>query len=189
MTIPRTLKPPGVAAALVCGALLVSACGSSSSTSSTASVASNSGSYGHSGSGSSASASSIAATKGSKGTYLTGSGGRAIYLWVADSKNQSACSGSCAKVWPPVTASGTPSATGGAMSADLGTITRSDGTKQVTYAGHPLYYYVSDTSAGSTTGDASNSFGAKWWLVAPGGAAITSSQPASQSSSGGGGWG
>ena len=89
------------------------------------------------------------------------------------------------------------------MSADLGTITRSDGTKQVTYKGHPLYYYAADTSPGQVTGQGSNSFGAKWWLVAPSGAAITksasggsssggsssSSSGGSSSSSSGGGWG
>jgi predicted lipoprotein with Yx(FWY)xxD motif len=205
MTIPRNLRLPGAALAVACAALLLSACGSSSKSSSStasnnASAASSStagsyGSYGSSGSsGSSASTVSLATAKGSMGTYLTGSGGRAIYLWVADGKNQSACSGSCAKVWPPVTASGAPKASGGAMSADLGTITRADGTKQVTYKGHPLYYYVSDTSAGATKGQGSNNFGAKWWLVAPSGSAITSGQSVSQgssstTSSSGGGWG
>ena len=76
------------------------------------------------------------------------------------------------------------------MSADLGTITRSDGTKQVTYKGHPLYYYISDTKAGQTTGQGSNNFGALWWLVSPSGAAITKSvsggSSSSSSSSGGG---
>lgn len=174
MTIPRTLKLRGATAVLACAAgLLLAACGSSSTASSSASTASNSG-YGSHGSSSSAPTASVATTKGAKGTYLTGAGSRAIYLWVADGKNQSACSGSCAKVWPPVTSNGAPSAASSVTSADLGTITRSDGTKQVTYAGHPLYYYVSDASAGSTTGQGSNSFGAKWWLVSPGGTAITS---------------
>ena len=50
---------------------------------------------------------------------------------------------------------------------------RSDGTEQVTYKGHPLYYFVADTSAGSTKGQGSDSFGAKWWLIAPSGSAIT----------------
>ena len=50
---------------------------------------------------------------------------------------------------------------------------RSDGTEEVTYKGHPLYYFVADKSAGSTSGQGSNSFGAKWWLVAPSGTAIT----------------
>jgi hypothetical protein len=63
-------------------------------------------------------------------------------------------------------------ATGRVSAADLGTITRSDGAKQVTYNGHPLYYFAGDPKAGSTTGQGSDSFGAKWWLVSPAGAAI-----------------
>jgi len=83
--------------------------------------------------------------------------------------------------------------------SDLGTIMRSDGSEQVTYKGHPLYYFVADTSAGSTKGQGSDGFGAKWWLIAPSGAAITasatsassggSSSGGSSSSSSSGGWG
>jgi hypothetical protein len=72
------------------------------------------------------------------------------------------------------------------MSADLGTITRSDGKKQVTYKGHPLYYYAADSSPGQTSGQGLNQFGAKWWLVAPSGTAITSSGSGGSSSGGGG---
>jgi predicted lipoprotein with Yx(FWY)xxD motif len=118
------------------------------------------------------------------GTYLTGASGRALYLWVADKGGKSACSGACASTWPPVIAKGTPSASGSAMSADLGTTARSDGSKQVTYKGHPLYYYAADTSAGQTTGQGSNQFGAKWWLVAPSGSGITSGSSSSSGSSG-----
>jgi hypothetical protein len=76
------------------------------------------------------------------------------------------------------------------MAADLGTLARSDGTKQVTYKGHPLYYYAGDPNSGTTTGQGSNQFGAKWWLVAPSGAAITGSGSSGGStSSSGGGWG
>jgi hypothetical protein len=76
---------------------------------------------------------------------------------------------------------------------------RTDGTEEVTYKGHPLYYFIADTSAGSTKGQGSNNFGAKWWLVAPSGAAITTAATSSSSSGGsyggsssshsGGGWG
>jgi hypothetical protein len=61
------------------------------------------------------------------------------------------------------------------MAAELGTTKRSDGSMQVTYNGHPLYYYEGDTAAGQTTGQGSNGFGAKWWLVTPSGSAITGS--------------
>lgn len=174
-----TLRTGGAVAA-VGVALAVAACGGSSSSGSAPA------SYGKSSSPSSTSASSvsIATTKGPMGTYLTGASGRALYLWVADKGGKSACSGACAATWPPLTTKGSPTTAGGAMSADLGTITRSDGTKQVTYKGHPLYYYAADTSAGQITGQGSNQFGAKWWLVAPSGSGITSGASSGSSSSG-----
>ena len=70
-------------------------------------------------------------------------------------------------------AKATPKASGGAVSRDLGTTSRSNGTKQVTYKGHPLYYFVGDTTPARSTGQGSNGFGAKWWLVNPTGLAIT----------------
>jgi predicted lipoprotein with Yx(FWY)xxD motif len=115
--------------------------------------------------------------------------------------NMSACAGACASACPPVPATGTLTATGGAKASDLGTITRSDGTKQATYDGHALYFFAGDSAAGQTTGQGSDSFGAKWWLVAPSGAKITASDtataaaapaPAPSATSGtsnaGGGW-
>ena len=62
-----------------------------------------------------------------------------------------------------------------AKASDLGTITRSDGTKQVTYDGHPLYYFAGDSGPGTATGQGSDNFGAKWWLVAPTGSDVTGS--------------
>ena len=85
----------------------------------------------------------------------------------------SMCSGACAGAWPPVPANGSVTAAGSATAKDLGTITRSDGTKQVTYDGHPLYYFAGDSGAGQTSGQGSDAFGAKWWLVSPTGASIT----------------
>jgi predicted lipoprotein with Yx(FWY)xxD motif len=128
--------------------------------------------------------------KGSDGTYLTGPNGRALYLWVADTGGKSVCSGACAQAWPPLLTKGTPAAGSGVTTSDLGTTARSNGAEQVTYKGHPLYYYVADTSAGSTKGQSSDEFGAKWWLVAPSGTAITSSSAsASASASSGGAYG
>jgi predicted lipoprotein with Yx(FWY)xxD motif len=110
---------------------------------------------------------------GKDGTYLTDGAGRALYMWVGDDVGKSNCSADCALAWPPVITDATPSAGGAAASADLGTITRSDGGRQATYKGHPLYYFVSDSGPGTTKGQGSNSFGAKWWLLAPSGAAVT----------------
>jgi predicted lipoprotein with Yx(FWY)xxD motif len=176
-------------------ALLATACGSAAASSPSSAPAA----------GSSASASTagtvISTQAGSAGAFLTAGSGRAVYLWAQDGMNMSACSGACAAAWPPVPATGTLTATGGAKASDLGTITRSDGTKQVTYDGHPLYYFVGDSAAGQTNGQGSDNFGAKWWLVGSSGAKITASDTAaaanapapaasatSGSSNAGGGW-
>lgn len=130
------------------------------------------------------SASSAAAASGgtvittatsSAGTFLTDGSGRAVYLWAKDTGDASMCTGACAGGWPPVTTTGAPTASGSAVASDLGTITRSDGTKQVTYDGHPLYYYAGDTGPGMASGQGSDAFGAKWWLVSPSGSDVTAS--------------
>jgi predicted lipoprotein with Yx(FWY)xxD motif len=102
------------------------------------------------------------------GTILAvGSTKLSVYLFEADRAGHSNCSGACAKLWPPVT--GTAAAGGAAMSADLGTITRSDGTTQVTYHGHPLYYYSKDKDSGDAYGQGLKSYGASWYVLAPSG--------------------
>jgi predicted lipoprotein with Yx(FWY)xxD motif len=171
-------RPISTAVGVVGVALLLAACGSSSSTTAAPAPANPAPAKAApakatpASSGSNASL-TIGTASGPAGTYLTGAGGRALYLWVADTGGKSVCSGACAKVWPPVISKGTPSVMDGASMSDLGTVARSDGTMQVTYKGHPLYYYISDKSAKMTTGQGSDSFGAKWWLVAPSGASIT----------------
>ncbi len=157
-------------------ALLVAACGGSSSTSSASAPAANTSGGGI----------AISTANGADGRYLIGASGRAVYLWDADTGDMSTCSGACATAWPPVITKSAPTASGGAQASDLGTTTRSDGLKQVTYKGHPLYYYVGDTRSGQVTGQGSNNFGAKWWLVNNSGSAITSGLSASAGSSGGG---
>ena len=161
-------------------ALAVAACGGSSSSHSSKHAANSTPAS----TNASATSVMVKTAHSSAGSYLVGPNGKTLYLWVADKNGKSVCSGACAQVWPPLTTTGKPGASGGAMSADLGTITRSDGKKQVTYKGHPLYYYVSDTRPGQITGQGSNNFGAKWWLVAPSGAAITKSVTAKSSSGG-----
>ncbi|HWD74353.1 MAG TPA: hypothetical protein VG371_04400 [Solirubrobacteraceae bacterium] len=189
------------AAAVLGVALIAAGCGSSSTGSSSATTSPAAASASSTASGASttsnaaATGTSIKTASGSAGTYLTDAAGRALYLWVADSNGKSSCSGACASIWPPLTSKAAPRGSGGVKAAALGTITRSDGTKQVIYNGHPLYYFASDTGARTTKGQGSNTFGAKWWLVTPAGNAITSggsssAAPAgSSTSSSGGGWG
>jgi predicted lipoprotein with Yx(FWY)xxD motif len=131
-------------------------------------------------------------------TFLTDGSGRSLYLWTPDTMTMSKCSGACATAWPPLTATGGPTAGTGVTATDLGTISRSGGTRQVTYAGHPLYYFAGDNGPGQANGEGSNGFGAPWYLVAPSGQQITSlsaapAQPStapstSSGSNAGGGW-
>jgi predicted lipoprotein with Yx(FWY)xxD motif len=131
------------------------------------------------------SANEVDAHQGALGTYLTDGQGNTLYLFVADPSGKSTCNGSCAAAWPPFAAKGTAKAGSGVDSAKLTTITRDDGSKQVAYDGHALYYFVQDTSAGATTGQGVNGFGALWWVVAPSGSAITSTAAPSMTSDSG----
>jgi predicted lipoprotein with Yx(FWY)xxD motif len=108
------------------------------------------------------------------GQILVGSSGRTIYLFLADSGTASNCnSASCVQAWPPVLTAGAPKAGAGVSASLLGTTTRRDGTTEVTYAGHPLYYFVSDTKAGQVSGQGINAFGARWYVVSPSGMQIS----------------
>ena len=108
---------------------------------------------------------SLKTISGIPGKVLVGSNGRTLYLFEADKNSKSTCSGACATGWPPDTATGTPRAGSGVRQSLLTTIKRPDGTKQVTYNGHPLYYFAGDTSAGDANGQGSKAFGAEWYAV------------------------
>ena len=101
----------------------------------------------------------------SLGKILVDSHGRTLYLCAKDKRGKSACSGSCAAYWPPLLTRGKPIARAGAKASLLGTTRRSDGSTQVTYAGHPLYRFALDTKAGQTNGEGLNDFGAEWDAV------------------------
>ena len=162
------------AALAVAGALVLAACGSSSTSSSSGSTPS----YGAakpstSNTSNSSGAGSVVSTKTSSlGTFLVDGNGRALYLWDADHGSKSTCSGASAQAWPPLTATGTPKGNVALKASLLGTTMRSDGSREVTYAGHPLYTFAGDTQAGQTTGQGSNGFGAPWWVVTPAGKAL-----------------
>ncbi len=120
------------------------------------------------------------------GKVLVDANGRTLYLFKKDTGGKSSCSGSCALVWPPLTTSGKPAPGGGVSTSALGT-TSNGGKTQVTYDGHPLYYYVSDSGPGQTSGQGLNQFGALWYVLSPQGQAITSGAGGSSSGGGGGG--
>ncbi len=117
----------------------------------------------------------------SLGKVLVGSNGHTLYLFTKDSGGKSACSSSCAGNWPPLTvSSGAQPSASSDVSGELGTITRDDGTTQVTLAGHPLYFYTPDQSAGDVKGQGKNDV---WFAVTPAGEAVPASAPAAASPS------
>ena len=167
-------KPLGLLTAAVLVplvALVAAGCGNSSSTSATTAKAAG---------GTSATVS--VANHSGLGKILIDAQGRTLYLFQQDSGTKSTCSGGCATAWPPLRASGKPTAGGGAKASSLGTTPRSDGKAQITYNGHPLYGYQGDSKAGDTNGQAVDGFGAPWYVLSPAGNEITTTS----SSSGGG---
>jgi predicted lipoprotein with Yx(FWY)xxD motif len=108
------------------------------------------------------------------GRILVDSTGRTLYLFKGDSGTSSACSGACAVAWPPLRTGAGPAVVGGGNGALVGTIPRSDGARQVTYNGHPLYTFVKDDKPGDVNGQGLTAFGAAWFAVSPAGNQISS---------------
>ncbi|MDF4252676.1 hypothetical protein [Streptomyces sp. WMMB303] len=109
------------------------------------------------------------------GRILADGSGRTLYLFEADKSRKSTCEGSCAAAWPPVVVEGKdePGAGDGAEKGLLGTTERKDGSRQVTYDGHPLYRYQGDDKPGDTAGQGLDQFGAEWFVLDPSGRKIT----------------
>lgn len=167
------------------GAVAVVAAGCSSSGTSSPSSASSSGSSQASG----GTATIVKAASTPLGQILVDGSGRTLYLYTPDTGTTSTCTGSCASIWPPDTTTGKPQESG--LNASLlGTTTRTDDhATQVTYDGHPLYYYSGDAKPGDVNGEGLMSI---WYVLSPSGSAITSTpapSTSSSTSSGGGGSG
>jgi predicted lipoprotein with Yx(FWY)xxD motif len=96
------------------------------------------------------------------GTILVDADGKTLYRFDNDSGSTSSCEDACASTWPALTTEGDPTAGDGVDAGLLGTTDRSDGSKQVTYDGHPLYTYAADSAAGDTKGQG---VGGIWWVV------------------------
>lgn len=173
-----------IAVVVLAAGLAVAGCGSSSSSTSTSTEtestsASSGGGYGYGG-GEGKPASSTTSgttapvsvgTASGVGKVLVDSQGKTLYYFEKDQKGsgKSSCEGACAAAWPPLTTEGKPKAMSGVNAAMLGTIERSDGSTQVTYAGWPLYTYVDDKRAGENNGTDSKAFGASWYPLHPNG--------------------
>jgi predicted lipoprotein with Yx(FWY)xxD motif len=108
----------------------------------------------------------------SLGRILVDSKGITLYDFVKDKGTTSVCYGACAALWPPLLTTGKPVAGPGVHSSLLGTTKRKDGKLEVTYGGHPLYYFVTDRKPGQTTGQGVNQFGGPWWVLSAAGKEI-----------------
>jgi predicted lipoprotein with Yx(FWY)xxD motif len=169
----RIWSVTGLAAAV----LLVAACSSSAS-----SPSSSSPSAGAAASATSSSSGSTLMSRTINGTQvLTNSAGYTLYWFGPDTSTTSKCNGSCVTYWPPVKG---PATAGSGVTGTLGTITRSNGVKQETYDGHPLYTYVGDTAPGQVKGNGLNLSGGVWHEVT-----VSGSAPASGTTTTSGGYG
>jgi predicted lipoprotein with Yx(FWY)xxD motif len=124
------------------------------------------------GSGSAARPAKVGTRPSGLGRIVVDGRGRTLYLFEKDRHGQSACSGVCAAYWPPLLTNGKSNAVDGAKRSLLGTIRRTDGSRQVTYAGHPLYLFSGDGKSGQTNGEGLTDFGGGWYVLTPAGKKI-----------------
>jgi predicted lipoprotein with Yx(FWY)xxD motif len=181
------LRRPLVAlVALAAVGVLAAGCGSNGSGSSSSGM----GGYGSSGtapaSGEASSVATVSASSTMLGMVLVDGSGRTLYLFEKDQPNQSACAGACVAAWPVDPTSGAPKAGSGVKASLVGTIKRGDGSTQVTYNKHPLYYFSGDSGAGQQHGQGVDAFGAKWFVVTPTGGAVSGGATATTPANGGG---
>lgn len=148
--------------------LVLAACGSSAAanSSSTANSSKSATSTVPSNQSKSGSGTELSSTTSKYGDILSSPSGRVYYMFVPDSATNSTCYSSCAPVWPAVTTTNGNVTTAKGVSKSLVTIiSRTDGTKQIVYNGHPLYTFTGDNSAGMTSGEGVNSYGGYWYVL------------------------
>jgi predicted lipoprotein with Yx(FWY)xxD motif len=179
----RWLAPAGLAAA----ALVVAACGSSTSSGGTGggSATSPSAAPATSGAAAAAAGTTLESAKVGGKTLLTNSKGFTLYWFAPDTPTKSKCYGGCATYWPPVPAPATAMA---GVKGTIGEITRSNGTKQATFNGHPLYTYAGDTKPGEAKGNNVNASGGLWYDISLSSSTAAAPKP-KKSNSGGGSYG
>jgi predicted lipoprotein with Yx(FWY)xxD motif len=170
MTFKRSITFLAGGAALLLTALAVAGCGGSGTKASAPSSPPTT-------------ASGVAATvsveNAGLGNILVSSQGRTLYMFSRDSGTMSACTGACAVNWPPLRASGKPTVGNGARASIVSTTARSNGKRQVTYNGHPLYLFKGDNKPGDTNGEGLTAFGGSWFALSPTGNQV--SPPAASS--------
>jgi predicted lipoprotein with Yx(FWY)xxD motif len=118
-----------------------------------------------------AASTAISSGKVKRGTVVVSKSGLTLYGFTKDSSKSSACNGGCASTWVPWIANGsaTVKAGSGLTQSLVGTITRTNGKKQITYGGHPLYHFTGDTKAGQQNGEAQKLNGGNWYVISKAG--------------------
>jgi predicted lipoprotein with Yx(FWY)xxD motif len=150
-----------IVGATVAIAMVAAGCGGKTSSSSSSAPASSSAT---------ANGGATVAVKGSTlGAILVDGKGRTLYLFEKDQGTTSSCYGACAGGWPPYTTNGARRAGAGVSASLLGTTTRTDGKTEVTYHGHPLYYFAGDRKPGDSNGEGLKAFGAEWYVLSAAG--------------------
>jgi predicted lipoprotein with Yx(FWY)xxD motif len=177
----RWLAPAG----LVAAALIAAGCGSSGSASGSGGGSGSGQPASHTKSAGASSGNAVKAAKISGATVLTNAQGFTLYRFAPDTSTTSNCNGACAAFWPPLKGP----ASGSGIKGTFGTITRSDGSTQATFDGHPLYTYKGDTEPGEDKGNGLNLNGGVWHEVTVTGGGDPASNPSSSATTGAGGGG
>jgi len=175
-------KVIGAPLGLVAVALIAAACGSSSTTPKSSGSPAAAGASAASSASASSSGTALKTAKIGGVTVLTRAKGFTLYWFVPDTATKSNCNGACATYWPPVKG---PATAGTGVTGTLTTVTRSDGSLQAAYDGHPLYTYVGDTAPGQAKGNGLNLSGGVWHEVTASGSAAPAPSPSSGSGGGG----
>jgi predicted lipoprotein with Yx(FWY)xxD motif len=173
-----TKRTYGLALAALLMLGLLAGCGSSNDSSSNSSNT-NGSTHSSNASMSESGPETVKTADASMGTILVNGEGKTLYLFERDRGPHSTCSGACLQNWPAVTTDGAPKASGDVNASMLGTSKRDDGSTQVTYGGHPLYYFAGDSSPGDTSGQGVDAFGAEWYVVGPNGSKVEGHEEAS----------
>jgi len=174
MTLKRSITFLAGGAALLLAALAVAGCGGGGKSNASSGPPKTA----------SGQAASVGVSNASLGNILVNSRGRTLYLFSRDSGTMSECNGACAVNWPPLRAAGKPTIGSGAKSTLTSTSSRSDGVRQITYNGHPLYLFKGDSKPGDANGEGLNAFGGNWFALSPAGNQV--SAPAASSGGGSG---
>ena len=167
---------------LVAVALIAAACSSSPTTPKSSGSSSAAGASAAASAPASSSGTALKTATIGGATVLTNAKGFTLYSFAPDTATKSNCNGTCASFWPPVKG---PATAGSGVTGTLTTITRSDGSMQAAYDGHPLYTYVGDTAPGQAKGNGLNLSGGVWHVVPASGGAAAAQSPSSGSGGGG----